>query len=82
MKIMAEPMQSDQATTVARFGGRATAAKALMALRVVGDLCRIGFGCGEMAGKHQNIIQEDKVATSQDVLAQCIHGISASNLRA
>jgi hypothetical protein len=27
------------------------------ALRVVGDLCRIGFGCSEMAGKHQNIIQ-------------------------
>jgi hypothetical protein len=74
-------MQSDQTTTVARFGGRATAAKALMALRVVGDLCRIGLGCGEMAGKHQNIIHEDKVATSQDVLAQCIHRISALKLR-
>lgn len=73
-------MQSDQTTTVARFGGRATAAKALMALRVVGDLCRIGLGSGEMAGKHQNIIQ-DKVATSQDVLAQCIHIMSALNLR-
>jgi hypothetical protein len=51
----------------------ATAAKELMALRVVGDLCRIGFGCGEMAGKHQNIIHDDNVATSQDVLAQSIH---------
>lgn len=74
-------MQSEQTTTVARFGGRATAAKALMALRVVGDLFRIGLGSGEMAGKHQNIIQEDKVATSQDALAQCIHETSTSNLR-
>jgi hypothetical protein len=73
MKKVAEPMQSDQTTTVARFGGRATAAKELMALRVVGDLCRIGFGCGEMAGKHQNIIRDDNVATSQDVLPQSIH---------